>query len=263
MVNHHGKGRDVPNRVPILTYHSLDDSGAVTSVAPGDFVQHMRLLSRRGFTGISLSQLLDGWERKIVLPARPVVLTFDDGFANLLHHAAPLLSELKFSATLFVVSGRCGQTNDWPDQASGIPRLPLLTWDELAQLANAGWEIGAHTVTHRRLTALSIEEAQHEILNSKSTIEHRIGRPVTTFAYPFGLMNKASRECVRGNFRAACSVDFGTTSPQDKRDALPRLDVYYLRHPAIFNLFGTWAGDAYLTMRGAGRQLRARWLRPK
>ena len=74
------------DRVPILTYHSLDDSGAVTSVAPRDFICHMRSLVQAGFTGISLSDLLDGWEGRSRLPPKPVVLTFDDGFANVLEN---------------------------------------------------------------------------------------------------------------------------------------------------------------------------------
>lgn len=244
--------------MPILTYHSLDDSGAVTSVAPGDFAAHMHSLARRGFTGVSLSDLLDGWAGQGTVPLKPVVLTFDDGFANLLPHAAPLLAELKFRATLFAVSGRCGQTNDWPDQAPGIPRLPLLTWQELAEMSAAGCEIGAHTVTHRPLAAIPPDEARREILESKAEIENRLGRAVTTFAYPFGAMNDGARECVRENFRGGCSVEFGTASPEGDRAALPRLDVYYLRSPAIFDLFGTWAGGAYLALRGAGRQLKAR-----
>lgn len=251
-----------PGCVPILTYHSLDDSGAVTSVGPRDFSAHMHSLARRGFTAISLSQLLDGWESRAPLPAHPVVLTFDDGFANLLPHAAPVLAELKFRATLFAVSGRCGQTNDWPDQAHGIPRLPLLSWNELARLANDGWEIGAHTVTHRPLTQLAGEEARREIVDSKATIEDRLGKPVTTFAYPFGLMNPATRDCVRETFRAACSVEFGTATAQDDREALRRLDVFYFRHPALFALLGTLPGAAYLALRGAGRQIKASLKRP-
>lgn len=244
--------------VPILTYHSLDDSDAVTSVAPGDFSRHMRSLAQRGFAGICLSQLLDGWEGKAPLPPRPVVLTFDDGFANLRPHAAPLLAELKFRATIFAVSGRCGQTNDWPGQAPGIPRLPLLSWNELAQLANAGWEIGAHTLTHRPLSKLSAADARREIVESQAMIEDRLGRAVTTFAYPFGLMNAASYECVRENFRGACSVELGTAAVAEDRHALRRLDVYYLRRPAVFDLFGTWAGGAYLALRGVGRHLKTR-----
>ena len=95
-------------------------------------------------------------------------------------------------------------------------------------------------------------------MESKTEIENRLGRPVTTFAYPFGGMNDAARACVRENFRVGCSVEFGTASPAGDRAALPRLDVYYLRAPAVFNLFGTWTGEAYLALRGAGRQLKAR-----
>ncbi len=103
--------------VPILTYHSLDNSGAVTSVAPREFRGHMQILAQRGFNGISLADLLDCWAGRGTLPQHPVVITFDDGFANVLEHAAPSLADLGFGATIFVVTGRCGQTNDWPNQA--------------------------------------------------------------------------------------------------------------------------------------------------
>src|ERR1043166_6308036 len=67
---------------PILTYHSLDESGSVTSVRPRFFREHMRSLARRGFVAISLSELLDGWDGIAPLPPHPVVITFDDGLAN-------------------------------------------------------------------------------------------------------------------------------------------------------------------------------------
>ncbi len=245
---------------PILTYHSLDLSGSVISVAPEGFARQMRTLAARGFTGISLSDLLDGWDGLNKLPARPVVLTFDDGFANLREHAAPLLSEFGFRATIFAISGRCGQLNDWPDQASGIPRLPLLSWEELAEMTGAGFEVGAHSVTHRPLTKISPDEAEREILESKTTIEDRLGQPVKTFAYPFGLFSRRHCEIARQHFRGAASVQLGRASPMDDRHQLPRLDVYYLRRPALFQLFETPAGRAYLGLRAAGRSVRARLL---
>jgi peptidoglycan/xylan/chitin deacetylase (PgdA/CDA1 family) len=241
----------------ILTYHSLDESGSVTSVAPRDFGEHMRSLVRRGFTGISLSELLDGWNGVAPLPARPVVLTFDDGFANLLEHAAQVLSELGFRATIFVVGGRCGQTNDWPNQAPGIPRLPLLSWSELAQMTRAGFEIGAHSVTHRPLTEITQAEARREIVESKMMIEERLGWPVKTFAYPFGMFTRANYEVVREHFRGACSVEMGKARRENDRHQLPRLDIYYLRHPILFQLFETLPGQAYLGLRGIGRRVRA------
>jgi peptidoglycan/xylan/chitin deacetylase (PgdA/CDA1 family) len=249
------------NAVPILTYHSLDYSGAVTSVAPDDFREHMHILAERGFTGISLSALLDSWDGRGTLPPRPVVITFDDGFANVLEHAAPLLSGLGFRATIFVVSGRCGQTNDWPTQVSGAPRLPLLSWSDLGQMTAAGFEVGAHSVTHRPLTELPQSEAAKEIVESKAAIEDRLGQTVRTFAYPFGLFSRANGNVVRKHFDGACSAKLGRARPTHDRHCLPRLDVYYLRRPIFFRLFETLAGHVYLALRGAGRETRSELMR--
>jgi peptidoglycan/xylan/chitin deacetylase (PgdA/CDA1 family) len=242
--------------VPILTYHSLDDSGAVTSVAPLDFREHMQILAQRGFTGIGLSALLDAWDGRRTLPPRPVVITFDDGFANVLEHAAPPLADLGFGATIFVVSGRSGLTNDWPNQVADTPRLPLLSWSELAQMARGGFEIGAHSVTHRALTEISQSEASKEIVESKTAIEDQLGQAVQTFAYPFGLFNGSICKVVREQFRGACSTKLEKAKPTHDRHCLPRLDVYYLRRPIFFWIFETPFGRSYLALRGAGREMR-------
>jgi peptidoglycan/xylan/chitin deacetylase (PgdA/CDA1 family) len=242
--------------VPILTYHSLDDSGAVTSVSPRDFREHMQILAERGFSGITLSALLDRWDGRGTLPPRPVVITFDDGFANVFEHAAPHLSDVGFRATIFVVSGRCGLTNDWPNQAADAPRLPLLSWSELAQMATVGFEIGAHSVTHRPLTEIPQSEAAKEIVESKAAIEDQLGQAVQTFAYPFGLFDRAICKVAREQFRGACGTKLERAKPAHDRHCLPRLDVYYLRRPIFFRIFETPLGRSYLTLRAAGRGMR-------
>src|SRR2546421_13021979 len=249
--------RIASNAVPILTYHSLDDSGSVTSVAPRDFRRHMQILADRGFSGITLSALLDCWDGRGTLPPRPVVITFDDGFANVFEHAAPLMSDLGFRATIFVVSGRCGQTNDWPNQASRASRLPLLSWSELAQMTAAGFEIGAHSLTHRPLTEIPQSEPATQIVDSKATIEHRLGQVVQTFAYPFGMFTDGHYEIVRSHFRGACSTKLERANPTHDRHCLPRLDVYYLRRPILFRVFETLAGRGYLALRSVGRKMRS------
>src|SRR5207244_3947528 len=128
--------------VPILMYHSLDSSSSVISIAPEHFRRQMQVLRERGFHGISLSRLLDGWEGRLPLPQRPVVITFDDAFANVAEHGAPALAELGFGATIFAVAGYCGRRNDWPTQGGGVPVLPLLTNADLRRLAEQGFEIG-------------------------------------------------------------------------------------------------------------------------
>jgi peptidoglycan/xylan/chitin deacetylase (PgdA/CDA1 family) len=133
----------------------------------------------------------------------------------------------------------------------------LLSWSELAQMATAGFEMGAHSVTHRPLTEMAPGEAEREIVESKTTIEERLGRKVSAFAYPFGVFSRANYEVVREHFRGACSVKLGKARRADDRHQLPRVDVYYLRHPALFQLFETLPGQAYLGLRGAGRNVRA------
>jgi peptidoglycan/xylan/chitin deacetylase (PgdA/CDA1 family) len=243
--------------VPILAYHSLDSSGSVLSVAPEVFRRQMVILRERGFHGIGLGHLLSGWQGRRDLPRRPVVLTFDDGFRSVLEEAVPVLTELGFSATIFVVAGYCGGTNDWPSQPPALPRLPLLSWADLRALGAAGLEIGAHGLTHAPLTHLSAREAGREIVGSKAILEEKLGRPVVTFAYPYGLAGRAHRDLAATHYRGACGVTLRRARFKDDRCRLPRIEMYYFRRMSCFRILFTPLGRAYLRCRAAGRVCRA------
>jgi len=244
--------------VPILTYHSLDDSGSVISVSPAAFRTHMHALRDAGFSGIALRRLVDGWEGRAPLPPRSVVLTFDDAFRNFAESARPTLEALGFGATVFAVAGRCGGTNDWPGQLARIPRLPLLSAADLRELATAGFEIGSHGLTHAALDGLSTAEAEREVAGSKRALEDIVGRAVEVFAYPYGKGNGAVRAVAAAHYRASCGVELAAARAGDDRHRLPRIDVYYLRHPRVFRTLGTPLGRGYLALRAAGRRLRGR-----
>jgi len=247
----------VTTPVPILTYHSLDTSGSVISVTPDAFAAHMASLAERGWTAIRLDRLLDAWAGEAELPEHPVVVSFDDGFRNALEHAAPVLAEHGFAATIFVVSEHCGGSNDWSDRGRDMPSLPLLTWDELGQLSAAGWEIAAHSTSHARLPQLSVDEARRQITDCKTALQDKLGAPVRTFAYPYGETSPAVTAIAREEFLGAVSVEMGTARPSDDRHLLPRLDAYYLRDPAMFRKLGTYRGSAYLRLRALARRVRA------
>jgi peptidoglycan/xylan/chitin deacetylase (PgdA/CDA1 family) len=249
----------VPDRdgVPVLTYHSLDDSGSPISTPPAVFREQMNVLRARGYRGLSLSELLDGWEKGASLPARPLVLCFDDGFANLLDHGVPLLRELGFGASIFAVVDYCGGNNDWPSQPARIPRLPLLSLANLRDLVSGGFEVGCHSSTHPRLLRTADEDAELEIVASKHRLEDGLGRPVRVFAYPYGQAGVRHRALARKHYRAACGVALGTARATDDRHHLPRIDMYYYRHPAVFRLFGTALAEPYLGLRAAVLRLRA------
>jgi peptidoglycan/xylan/chitin deacetylase (PgdA/CDA1 family) len=217
----------------------------------------MQSLRDWGFQGIRLSELLDGWEGVSQLPSRPVVLTFDDGFRNLMDHAAPVLVDLDFRATVFVVAGHCGGTNDWSTDPHGIPRLPLLSWSDLGNLIGAGFEVGAHSMTHPSLPRLTLKDADREIAGSKEVLEQRVGQPVNVFAYPYGLASSENRAMAKAHYRAACGVGLGRTRPSDDRYCLRRIEMYYFRNPSIFRLFPTALGTTYLGLRAVGRTFKS------
>ena len=248
--------------VPILTYHSLDDSGSVISISPAAFRMHMQSLRARGFSGIALGRLLDGWEGRAPLPPRPVVLTFDDAFRNFEEAARPILDAAGFRATVFAVAGQCGGTNDWPGQLARVPRLPLLTAAELRDLAAAGYEIGSHGLTHAALDGLAAAVAEREV----GGIEARAGgRPGTAGGAcsptPTARASAGVRALAAAHYRAACGVEMAAARASHDRHALPRIDVYYLRRPRVFATLGTPLGRGYLGARAWGRRLRARGLR--
>jgi peptidoglycan/xylan/chitin deacetylase (PgdA/CDA1 family) len=227
----------------ILTYHSLDDSGSVISVRPAVFARQMEALAASGAQVVRLAELRSA-------PGPAVALTFDDGFENFATAAAPVLAWHGFPATVFLVTDYCGRRNDWPGQWTEVPRLPLMDWSRVRELSAAGVEFGAHTMTHPDLSRVEAQRAREEIVSSKRRIEEATGRPVVSFAWPYGGVTAELRRLVAEEFAAGCSTRLGYVRVESVPEALERLDVYYLSHPYLFrHLFGA-AARAYLGLRG-------------
>ncbi len=243
--------------VAILTYHSLDRSGSVISVDPRVFDRQMRSLADRGFVAVGLARLLAAWDERATLPPRAVALTFDDGCANFLDSAAPVLRELGFGATVFAVAGYLGKDNGWPGQSPAVPRLPLLGAGDLRDAVAEGFEVGSHSLNHRRLTDLTAAELEWEVFEPKRRLEDLLGRAVTTFAYPYGAISAPALAAVRAAYRGACGVRLRTAHRSDDPHQLPRIDMFYFRGRWTSEIVGTTVGEAYLRVRALGRVLRA------
>lgn len=227
------------------------------STRPAQFAAHLRQLRDGGATVLSLH---DGVERlrRGDLPQRAVAITFDDGFRSVLEHALPLLSQYRFPATVFVVSGYVGATNDWPSQPAMLARQPLLDWSEIVELADAGIEIGAHSHTHAHLPGLSRAAIEEEILGSRQRIEDHIGRSVRAFAYPYGEYDRDVIAAASAHVSIACSTDLGIAVPTSDPMALERLDTYYLRPLWAVRALFSGPMRAYIAMRRLAREVRAR-----
>ncbi|MCB1018453.1 MAG: polysaccharide deacetylase family protein [Acidobacteria bacterium] len=244
----------------ILMYHSLDDSGSVISLHPEMFRLQMRILFDRGIPAVTPQRLLagDGLE-----PGHPAVsLTFDDGFANFYTQAFPALADYNSRATVFLTAGCCGGVSEWSGQPSSFQSREILCWSRVQELHRLGIQFGAHTMTHPPLTAIPLDRARAEILESKKRIEDRIGEAVTTFAYPYGIESQALREIVAESFDLACSTRMGYVSDRSQRESLERIDVYYLRNPEWFRRLFRRSGSAYLLGRRALRRCRHAVLGP-
>lgn len=247
-----------PGRIPILTYHSIDESRSIISTAPDVFRRQMKSLSDNGLRGISLETMLRSATSSNAFPESSVVLTFDDGFRNFYTTAFPVLQEYGFKATVFLVTDHCGKRNDWLGNPPGLATERLMSWAEVREVKSSGIEFGSHTRTHPDLTRLSETRVKREIVESKDAIENAIGGPVTTFAYPYGKFDECVRKLVAQNFDAACSTNLGIANAESDRFELERLDAYYLSRPRVFDSLSTQSFDRYMKFRQALRAVKAR-----
>lgn len=234
-------------RSAILTYHSLDESGSVISVPPEQFRRQMEFLASSPVPVVPLHEAL----------RRPncVAITFDDGFRNFLDYAAPVLDRLGLPATVFVVSGHCGGRNNWASQPAGVVDLPLMDWQELRSLPS-GISVGAHTVTHPHLTALSEAECERELRDCRNEIEQQLGTAVRSFAYPYGSRSKKVMAAAGRFFDLAAGTSLRFLSSRSNALDLPRIDAYYLRGKFSLERLFEPLGALYVDFRSLLRSAR-------
>jgi peptidoglycan/xylan/chitin deacetylase (PgdA/CDA1 family) len=237
-----------PNRSAILTYHSIDDSGSVISMPPATFRRHMDYLAASGIPIVPLDQVL----------TRPgsVAITFDDGFANLIDHAVPILAQHDFPATIFLVSGYCGRQNNWPGQSySKASVLPLMSWDQAAALPPF-ITLGAHTVNHPNLARLAPDECERELRECRDQIGQFLGHAPCWLAYPYGATSHLIQQIARRYFNLAVGTTLNFLPDHPNVMNLPRIDTFYLRDSFQIDRLFTPAGNAYIGLRNLLRQLR-------
>jgi peptidoglycan/xylan/chitin deacetylase (PgdA/CDA1 family) len=203
--------------IPILLYHSVSDAPAARdrtwTVTPREFEAHLDAVSASGRTPLTVTAIADGLRGERPLPARPVGITFDDGFADNYEVLAKLLSR-GFKATLYVTTSEIGMPG----------RLSPLQVVELAAAASV--EVGAHAVRHRRLDELHRVELDAEVRDSKAELEDIGQASVDSFAYPHGAYDLAVRRAVAAaGYRSAAAVKNALSHDRDDPLAIARWSV--------------------------------------
>lgn len=180
-------------RIPVLLYHKIGHppSGGrnpESFVTPEQFQWQMRLLYRWGYRTISPEDLVHHYEGNKPLKDRKLLITFDDGSETCYGTAWPILSEFGFTALLFLVASQFGRGSVW-DRNPPETTDRLLTKAQVEEMVRYGFTIGAHSLSHARLTEIPRDEARREIRESKTVLESELSGPVDYFAYPYGAYN--------------------------------------------------------------------------
>jgi len=205
----------------ILMYHMITEArpGARFNglrVAPQMFERQLRWLSEQGWQSFTVSELV---QQAGALPAKAFAITFDDGYADNLHRALPLLRKYGCKATLYLVVDRVGR--DWSAERKAhhdqgeLGREPKLSDAQVQELLDSGCiELGSHSLTHANFERLDAASVRRELAESKRELEQRFGRPVISFAYPFGLYRPAQIALVQqAGYRSAVTTREGIDNP--------------------------------------------------
>jgi peptidoglycan/xylan/chitin deacetylase (PgdA/CDA1 family) len=208
-------------RPAILGYHGIGRSSRredpfLLSVTPARFRLQLETMLAAGFRFMTVAELAAAAAGRTPPPGLAAV-SFDDGMRNNLTVALPILRELGIPATVYVVSGWLGGHSPYVKGAQGA----LLTAHDLLVLADAGWEIGAHTVTHADLATLDYASCLREIEASCAALERLVGTKVTTLAYPYGRYSEPAIAAVRdAGLSAAVTTGSGSWQPYELTRAM-------------------------------------------
>jgi peptidoglycan/xylan/chitin deacetylase (PgdA/CDA1 family) len=203
-------------RVPILVYHSVAPTHPgqtaeqrLLDVDTTIFRQQMKYLAANKFTVISLSTLIDALQSHGSVPPRAVVITFDDGWLTQYENALPILEQMGFTATFFVITQQVGRSTMY------------MNLSDLTTLQRAGMLIASHTRTHPNLTKTSDSQLRDEVLGSRQDLQKMLGVSADLFAYPYGSWDKRVAAAVQSaGYRAARAYPGGAWNNATDRFAL-------------------------------------------
>lgn len=260
---HRGGSGPVPrdSSIPVFLYHAVmedpPDWIAEFTVSPQQFGEHLDAVVDSGRTPVTISALADHLTGRAPLPPRPVLLTFDDGFADLPGATAEALAGRGLSATAYLTTGAIT-----PGGHSLLPPAPMMTLEQAARLEHYGMEIGSHTVTHAQLDTLAPQALAHELRSSRSVLEDALGHRVRHLAYPHGYNSgRVRRMAAAAGYQTATAVRHALSSDRDEHYRIARLIVR--RGHTVADVEGWLAGSGarLAPYRDGPRTVGWRWYR--
>jgi peptidoglycan/xylan/chitin deacetylase (PgdA/CDA1 family) len=209
-----------PLYCPILMYHHVgyapENADAVLRdlvVSPELFSEHLATMQTEGYVSVTMAELFEALAGRMLLPEKPVILTFDDGYSNMYEHALPRLLEKGMKGLFYLISGRMDQPS-------------YLTWGQAAELKAAGMEIGNHTKSHPDLGKLGYSEQLAEIEEAAAAIGATLGERPKFFCYPLGHYNNDTKRIVEETGHlTATTISDGTLQYASSKFELRRVRI--------------------------------------
>jgi peptidoglycan/xylan/chitin deacetylase (PgdA/CDA1 family)/glycosyltransferase involved in cell wall biosynthesis len=245
----------VPDFIPVLMYHKIPDVPPATKhqifVTKDNFVKHLGYLKEHNFTPITFRDYQDfasGRRPLKEFPRKPIVLTFDDGYTDNYTNLLPLMQQFGYRGVLYLLGDFEVRYNQWDLAVDPTePRADIMSETQKRAFVAAGWEIGAHTLSHPHLTALPPLVAANEIIQSKAALESRLGIEMLSFAYPYGDLNADTKSLVQqAGFRFAVSTDTGGLHLEDDRMQIFRVNMFpHETASSLFKKTASWYRKYY------------------
>ncbi|HET9502228.1 MAG TPA: polysaccharide deacetylase family protein [Hymenobacter sp.] len=245
----------VPDFIPVLMYHKIPDAPLASKhqifVTRADFAKHLAYFNAHGFTPITFrdyQEFASGRRSLAGFPRRPVILTFDDGYTDNYTNLLPLMQQYGYRGVLYLLGDFDIRYNQW-DLATDLtePRADIMDRAQKQAFVAAGWEIGAHTMSHAKLPELPAATALAEMRDSKAALEEALNTEIISFAYPYGALNEEVKALTQqAGFTYAVATDTGGLHLEDDRMQIFRINMFPHETPgSLFKKTATWYRKYY------------------
>jgi peptidoglycan/xylan/chitin deacetylase (PgdA/CDA1 family) len=216
-------------QIPALLYHKIDDPPADARLRgpytpPARFAKQMAFLKKQGVEFYTVSEMVGYFREHGSFQPNGLAITFDDGWKDNFEKAFPILRRHGIKATIFLVSSCIGEVSD-KAVAEGENARAHLSRDEVVEMSEHGIEFGSHSVNHKLLHQLPINEVKFEVEESKQQIESLVGKACQAFSYPAGFFSEEIQQVVKqAGYQVAFSTIYGPANSLDLF-ALNRVEI--------------------------------------
>ena len=169
-------------KIPVLLYHSISDDNSRMSLKVNIFENQIKYLKNNGYTSINFDEIDQSAKKQIII-------TFDDGYKDVLVNALPILKKYDFKATCFFVTNLIGQDNSWDSNKKNFSKKETMNFNDINNWISSGMHIGSHSHNHLDLTKISEKNLLNELEFSKKILEDKFNTINDIFCYPYGKVN--------------------------------------------------------------------------